>query len=271
MARFCKEDAGNYVSPDRAITPSDAGQCLYDAPIIAIGSVDDPWWQRLKEPQAIGPHFKGPTEWLPNARTVVSYFAPFTEFVRRGNEADPLEVGHGWLYARVDGQAFLHRMNHHMEDFFRQHGVEAISPYSSNDFQHVFAAGTNPALDPALSFTSNWSERHVAYVCGLGTFGLSKGLITKKGVAGRFGSFVISADLPTDERPYTGLYDYCSMCGRCAKNCPAHAISLEEGKKHLPCSVYVKSMGVKYSPFFGCGKCQVNTPCERGIANPKFR
>ena len=35
---------------------------------------------------------------------------------------------------------------------------------------------------------STWSERHVAYVSGLGTFGLSGGLITAKGQAVRLGS-----------------------------------------------------------------------------------
>lgn len=43
-----------------------------------------------------------------------------------------------------------------------------------------------------VSYTSNWSERHVAFVCGLGTFGLSKGLITEKGIAGRLGSLIVS-------------------------------------------------------------------------------
>lgn len=36
------------------------------------------------------------------------------------------------------------------------------------------------------TFGSNWSERHAAYVCGLGTFGLSKGLITDKGMGRTF-------------------------------------------------------------------------------------
>ena len=32
-------------------------------------------------------------------------------------------------------------------------------------------------------YISTWSERHAMYAAGLGTFGLSKGLITKKGMA----------------------------------------------------------------------------------------
>ena len=205
---------------------------------------------------------------------VVSAVQPYGGFyaTHMRNEKDRVEVGNGWLYARVDGQAFLNSLNHHLEDVLSVEGHKAFSPYSSAQFMDVREAGTNPNVDdPLISFTSNWSERHVAYICGLGTFGLSKGLITKKGVSGRFGSIITDWELPTDTRPYTGLYDYCIMCGACARNCPGNAITKEEGKKHSPCQTYVSGMGKKYAPRFGCGKCQVNVPCERGIPNPKFR
>ena len=86
--------------------------------------------------------------------------------------------------------------------------------------------------ESTLSYTSNWSERHVAFVCGLGTFGLSKGLITKKGIAGRFGSIITELTLSPDQREYHCIYEYCSMCGACVKNCPVNAISLDKGKNH---------------------------------------
>lgn len=64
-------------------------------------------------------------------------------------------------------------------------GYEAVIPCDCPEFWSVGRAGSNPrAWDPSASFTSVWSERHVAYVCGLGTFGLSRGLITEKGQCG---------------------------------------------------------------------------------------
>ena len=48
---------------------------------------------------------------------------------------------------------------------------------------------------------STWSERHVAYAAGLGTFGLSRGLITARGIAMRCGSVV--TDLPAT--PFASL------------------------------------------------------------------
>ena len=272
MGRFVAEHPHNRISEEQALCPEDVGQRMYEAPIIAVGDAADPLWAGLKQPQAVGPLFRTPEEWLPGARSVISYFAPFTDFVRRGNAADPVRVGNGWLYARVDGQQFLHELNHFLEDLLADAGYGALSPYASPDFRQVFAAGSNPQIeDKTLSLTSNWSERHAAYVCGLGTFGLSKGLITRRGVSGRFGSVITTLPLPADRRPYHGLYDYCIMCGVCARNCPAHAISLEEGKRHAPCSEYVSESSRAYAPRFGCGKCQVNVPCETRIPNPEYR
>ena len=36
----------------------------------------------------------------------------------------------------------------------------------------------------------DFRTNHAAYLCGLGTFGLSRGIITKPGMAGRFGSIM---------------------------------------------------------------------------------
>lgn len=119
--------------------------------------------------------------------------------------------------------------------------------------------------DKPPHFTSNWSERHVAYVAGQGTFSLSRGLITEKGVAGRFGSIVTSLSLPADTRKYTEVDEYCNRCGACLANCPVHAISFEKGKSHEPCGAYLDETAFKFSPRYGCGKCQVDVPCECNI------
>lgn len=97
-----------------------------------------------------------------------------------------------------------------------------------NNYSAVYPAADS-RFGMLTQFASNWSERHVAYICGLGTFGLSKGLITKKGIAGRFGSVVTSAVLPVTQREYSNPFEYCTMCGKCAINCPAHAIDTEKG------------------------------------------
>lgn len=265
LSQALRESACNYVSEQMALCPQDVGQRLYDDPIVKIGSADDELWEELKAPEAIGYLFRTPKEWMAQAKCVVSYFAPFSDYVVEGNCADAVDVGNGWLYARVEGQQMLTEINHFLERWFESQGVKALSPYASDQFRYVFEAGSSDQIeDKSLSFTSNWSERHVAYVCGMGTFGLSKGLITERGVAGRFGSVIVDACLPITPRSYSDLYEYCTMCGACMR-CPGGAITLEGGKSHIACSSYVNKMRELYAPRFGCGKCQVKVPCQRGI------
>jgi epoxyqueuosine reductase QueG len=99
----------------------------------------------------------------------------------------------------------------------------------------------------------------------LGTFGLSKGLITRKGTAGRFGSILTDLFLTPDTREYKDVYEYCNMCGICAKKCPSSAISVENGKDCLPCYEFIEETLRKNYPRYGCGKCQVGVPCESRI------
>ena len=139
-------------------------------------------------------------------------------------------------------------------------GYQALVPILNRRF--VVVRRPDEKVFPGRSFTSVWSERHIAYACGLGTFGLSKGLITKKGIAGRFGSVVTALKLVPTGREYNDVYEYCVMCGACARRCPAKAITIENGKSHPICVEFVDGIKKKFVPRYGCGKCQVGIPCE---------
>jgi epoxyqueuosine reductase QueG len=168
-----------------------------------------------------------------------------------------------WLHARVEGQAFQDEICGFGVGLFRQEGIEALAPMEDPRFSRISPITRNEQEQDY--YTSNWSERHAAYICGLGTFGLSKGLITRKGVAGRYVSIITAAEFEGDTRPYTGIYEYCTFCGACVRNCPGGAISQKTGKSHPLCSAFVESTRVQHAPRFGCGKCQVRVPCEAGI------
>jgi epoxyqueuosine reductase len=258
--RFVENSESNFISKETAISDDVAGMRIYDAPIFAFGSADDKLFEDLKKPSAIGGQFMLPKEWLPGARTVISFFLPFSETVKKGNSRDMSWPSSEWLHGRVEGQAMLIRLCEHLNSALADAGYRSVVPAMDERFW----SNTGTAKHKE-KFTSNWSERHVAFVCGLGTFGLSKGLITEKGVAGRFGSIVTELKIETDERDYEGIYEYCSMCGKCAKNCPAAAISLETGKDHPMCSAFLDATSEKFKPRYGCGKCQVGVPCESGI------
>jgi epoxyqueuosine reductase len=257
---FVEHSDDNYISKEIAISENVVGMKIFEAPIFAFGSANDEYFTLLKQPSAIGEHFMLPNEWLPQARTVISFFLPFSEAVKMGNRRDKSWPSEEWLHRRIEGQFFVYKLCIHLKSVLINEGYDSLIPAIDERFWL-----NNDSTQHTAKFTSNWSERHVAFVCGLGTFGLSKGLITPKGVAGRFASIITELYLPPDKREYEDIYEYCSMCGKCAKNCPANAITIENGKNDYACFAFLKKTSEKYKPRYGCGKCQVGVPCESRI------
>ena len=233
---------------------------LFEEPLIGFASAYDGIFEVFRQKEVIGNNFFSPAEWLPEAQTVVSLFLPFTETVRASNREDK-DPSKEWLYARIEGQEFIGKYMSAIKQHLEERGIAACVP-SMDDRFGLKIEITAKKLRPDFHVDSKWSERHAAYACGLGTFSLSRGLITEKGMAGRFASIIISETFEPDKRNYTGIDDYCIRCGKCAKNCPAKAITLKHGKNNIKCRLYVESMRKKYSPRYGCGKCQVGVPCE---------
>lgn len=261
---FVQNSEDNIIKKQVALSENVVGMKIFENPIFAFGSSDDEYFKLLKNPSAIGKHFLIPEKWLANSKTVISFFLPFTKEVKIGNRRDMLWPSEEWLHGRIEGQAFLEKLCQHLTSELMNAGYNSIIPSLDERFWSK-RGFNNTSLHPDVSFTSNWSERHVAFVCGLGTFGLSKGLITKKGVSGRFGSIITELYLPPDKREYEDIYEYCSMCGACAKNCPANAISIDKGKNHIICADFIDKTAEKHKPRYGCGKCQTGVPCESKI------
>lgn len=252
----------NHVSADWAITPEDVGMQLYEAPIAAFGDANDPMFDTLRKPGVVGPQLLKPDDWLPGAKSVVSLFYPFTDAVKASNMLLPDVTGNGWLYGRIEGQKFLCSVSERLVAYLREAGYRAVAPQLDARFRAYISA---PAPeDPTMIYTSNWSERHAAFVCGLGTFGLSKNLITARGCAGRFASVITDAPFSITPRAYTEVYEYCSMCMACVRRCPSGAIR-PEGKEKQICAAFVGNSAKRYAPRYGCGKCQVAVPCMNGI------
>ena len=263
---YVEQSENNRVGPDAAIRPDLAGLRLYDAPLMGIASADDPCFEEMRKPGIIGSHFVAPEEWLPGAKSVISYFLPFADRVIESNRKTDILPSDEWLHGRIEGQAMVNSLGAHLVEELQKAGYDAIFPSTSGRFwSWAKPAGTNHLGMDVPGHTSNWSERHIAYACGLGTFSLSMGLITEKGTAGRFGSVVTSMPLAPDRRPYTRYDEYCTHCGACVRNCFVNAISLDKGKDKGICEVLLDERKIQYKPRYGCGKCNVNVPCERRI------
>lgn len=255
---------GNVIEPELAIDESVAGLKLFDAPSVGFGSADDPLFKEYKDPKAIGPWHMAPREWFPEGRTVVSVFFPFTEEIRAGNRKQTDGPSPGWLHGRIEGQKWLFAFVSALKDRLAAEGAESCIPSLDPRWFQIRKGAEVSEYDCAdgRTYGSNWSERHAAFVCGHGTFGLSKGIITERGMAGRFTSIIISQYLDPDRRKYSDIYEWCVMCGECAKRCPAGAITTEKGKDHVPCHGFLEDTKVRFSPRYGCGLCQTGVPCE---------
>ncbi|PAB60233.1 epoxyqueuosine reductase [Anaeromicrobium sediminis] len=225
---------------------------IYDKVIFGFASSEDKLFEQLKKEKAIGPNHRTPKEWMPEGRTVISYFLSFSKRVRESNRIGELPSTE-WLYGRIEGELMNLEMKKFIIKELEKMGVTAIAPTMDKDFR-------------VENRKSNWSERHVGYVAGLGTFGLSESIITKLGAAGRVGSVITSLEIEPTHRAYSGIYEYClwyrdGSCGKCIKRCPANAIS-EKGKDKDLCAGFVDMTKEKYDPRYGCGKCQTGVVCE---------
>jgi epoxyqueuosine reductase QueG len=205
-----------------------------------------------------------PNYWLPGARSVVSFFLPFSREVkktyRKQSDLPSLE----WVSGRLNGEVFVNVARRAVARYLEKHGGRAIVPNLDVRYR-------------AVDFIPRWSERHVAFIAGVGTFGLHAGLLTEKGAAGRIGSVVTDLDLEPTARPYTEVYEYCRFvadgtCGACIARCPVGAIHAG-GKDHGICVTNGRNTirpAFEAWGYHSCGHCQNNLPCSNRIP-PKRR
>ncbi len=76
---------------------------LYDPPLLGVADALDPLWEVLKQPEVVGPQHRSPREWLPEARSVVLFFLPYSRRVRQANRT-PGGPATEWLYGRYRGR-----------------------------------------------------------------------------------------------------------------------------------------------------------------------
>jgi epoxyqueuosine reductase len=240
IANFTKNSSKNFVEELNMMQ-------IWDQPLVGVAGASDPLWQKMKEPNIIGPDHLTPKEWLSDAKSVISYFLPFTENIRNSNRFNG-KPSIEWLYGRYEGEMFNNALRRLIIGLIESYGGKALAP----------------ALDKRFlinNHKSNWSERHVAFIAGLGTFGLSKSLITTIGTAGRFGSVIVDWEFEPKPRKYQEFDDYCFKCGKCIDRCPCGAIT-ETGKDKELCSQYLNNILELNKPRYACGKCQTAVPCE---------
>ena len=256
--RCAAQTEGNTVpipGEDRRLT-------IFGEPILGAADAADPIFDSFRSPDVIGENYMPPRAWMPGAGTVQSFAFPYTEAVRRSN-GRPGETATSveWTLGRYEGEIFLLSFAGALQKELESLGFACLRPPGDPRFglKPRLLEGNGPA---DFRMESRWSERHAAFACGLGTFGLSRGLITEKGMAVRFVSLITDAVTEPTPRTYTAYDEWCIRCGACGRRCPAEAISLEYGKNNIRCKQWVDRTRELYAPRYGCGKCQLAVPCE---------
>jgi len=221
----------------------------YRVPLVGFADANNPLFRELKT--IISEEHYLTSDLLVNAKTVVSFFIPFNEELVYNNLKDDVTTSE-WAYGKKDTEGLINEI------------IDGIR-IKLGDIN--IKCSSNPGKGPydQLKFIHRWSQKHVAYICGLGNFGLNNLLITESGCAGRFGSFIIDREVDYNSvvsEKYC-FYKYNKSCGVCVKNCPSGALGYQ-GLDKAKCSKWINDITEKYFEgvriFRSCGKC-IALPC----------
>ena len=235
MKEYCTERSLTYV---------------WRRPVVRFGDAQSPLFEQLAKIVIQGHHT--PKEYLPEASVVISYFLPFIAEIGEGNVEGEL-ASRQWADAYNVTNTMAGQLNDHLVRWLQKQGYQAAVP-----------TDTGMISDDVLY--SRWSQKHVGYICGQGTFGVNNMLISDKGCVGRY--FSIVADLPVEAHsPVTEercLYRRSGRCLLCVKRCVGDALKLQRQEIQFDQVKCLAQCRVN-TPIVGagvCGKCVVGLPCS---------
>ncbi|MCJ7515375.1 MAG: epoxyqueuosine reductase [Dehalococcoidia bacterium] len=286
-AAFLVKAIKDYVakSPANRFETFDSGR-IFDEPLVGFANGNDVIFQDYKEIigdfhltpwEVLAKHLesKGGSQELPVV-SVNSFILPITYETRLSLRQETMIPSLRWNHTRWHGQDFINELSRYVVSLLESLDYRAVAPELADFFK---------LKNLSSGYASNWSQRHVAYAAGLGTFSLNDGFITSRGMAMRCGSVVTDAKIQPTPRAYKDYLDNClfyreGSCMRCAERCPAGAIS-EQGHDKNRCLEFlftrqkeiVKELGREegyIGRYLGCGLCQTKVPCEARIP-PKKR
>jgi len=219
---------------------------IWRTPIVGYADAKDPYFKALKN--VVVEAHKVPEDFMENPNIVISYFIPFTKELERTNVGvkDNL-ASNEWSKAYNDTNTMMGELNHYLVEELNALGYRAAVP-----------EGVRMLTDVVKS---NWSQRHVAYAAGLGTFGINNLLISSEGSCGRYNSIVadipVEADKPLEQE--NCLYKAKGICKKCVENCFSGALTVD-GFDRFKC-FEICTMNMEISNADVCGKCATDIPC----------
>jgi epoxyqueuosine reductase QueG len=226
---------------------------MWREPIIEIISAKNEKLQDLK--QIVSLEHLLPFDILPDAKSIISFFIPFDEKIVKSNINGTM-ASKEWAEAYIKTNDLIKTINDKIEELMGKNGYKTGKIPATHNFNEK-------------TLMSNWSHRHIAFIAGMGTFGLNNMLITEKGCCGRFGSIIINCEIKnykdTGKVKEKCLNKLNGNCGICQKRCVANAYKNNSFNKEI-CYKQCLDNAEYYKDTAGyadvCGKCLVGLPCS---------
>lgn len=245
---------------------------MFDSPLVGIAAGNDTYYDFLKE--HIGEFHWSPAEAFaikhgssPDSSKlrVISIIFPQTEATNDMQSKQLAFPCDNWYVSRGEWEHLMAEFCSKLEAELDMIGIRSASI--------DFLQGLGARYSENVGTASNWSHRHAAFSAGMGTFGLSDGFISERGMSVRLTTIVVEADLDITPRGDIGPYDWClyyksGICGACIRRCPVRAIT-EKGHDKTACSNYKDTKCAANWPEYidhsnyktPCGLCQTKIPC----------
>jgi epoxyqueuosine reductase QueG len=260
-------------------------------PLVGIADGYDHIFQYFKKESIIGNFHLSPGEALatylkkqkknasekqPSALSVISVAFTFPKNTRLSNRPKSKMAATRWRHAYGRAFGLMSETLSYVVSLLEASGYQAVAPVCTRPMSIMISPDGLPYTD--------WSEKHIAYAAGLGTFGLNTSLITPAGVPVHLGSVITDLALTPTPRTYDDHHAYClyyrdGSCQSCAKHCPSGAVNVQafEGKKclfyahnDLPRLARELNEEIEEGGHPMCALCQIRVPCETGIPSVKI-
>ena len=224
---------------------------LWRKPLVRFADAADPGFPQLRG--IVDPDHHLPGDYLKDAKCVLSWYLPFLPEVGKENNTDGLSSP-SWATAYLVTNEMAAWVNEQLVHFVREElGADAAVP-------------TDAGMISMENPRSRWSQRHVAYLAGHGTFGKNNMLISDVGSVGQYFSIVTTLSVMPDRRI---TEERCGWkkdgsCGLCFKRCAGGALT-ESGFDRFRCLEQCLINMARYPGADVCGKCTVELPCSYEI------
>ncbi len=238
-------------------------ETVWREPVVGIADVANPLFLELNK--VASPTHVLPGDFISGAKSVIVFFLPFAEEIIKSNVFG-FQSSRAWDIANIETNNLIADLNIFLHEVVTKEGYDSTILPATYNYDEK-------------KLTSDWSHRHVAYIAGVGTFGINNMLITERGCCGRIGSVITTMPLEATEtlKGENCLYKHNSSCAQCVKRCVASAISIEEGYPYVnrvACNEQVyDGLVPEYDigPGDACGKCMCQVPCTMKNPCAKFQ